>query len=104
MDAEKPSKAAMEVAEKTGKAMELRKGGDTPRLVVFKDDLPVPDESRVNLANPAIKGGNLQNNYSEILLKGRQLAPKYGRPSQLLEKDAMVRELKELLEAMRAAS
>ena len=94
----------MEVAEKTGKAMELRKGGDTPRLVVFKDDLPVPDESRVNLANPAIKGENLQNNYSEILLKGRQLAPKYGRPSQLLEKDAMVRELKELLEAMRAAS
>ncbi|KAF6099804.1 hypothetical protein HJG60_011536 [Phyllostomus discolor] len=103
LDAEKPSKAAMEVAEKTGKATELRKGVDTPRPVVFKDDLPVQDESRVNLANPAIKGENLQDNYSEIRLKRQQLAPKYGRPSQLLEKDTMILELKELLEAMRAA-
>lgn len=85
------------------KDSESNRAEERSRLVVFKDDLPVQDESRVSLANPAIKGENLQDNYSEILLKRQQLAPKYGRPSQLLEKDAMISQLKELLEAMRAA-
>ncbi|KAF6099803.1 hypothetical protein HJG60_011535 [Phyllostomus discolor] len=59
----------MEVAEKTGKATELRKGVDTPRPVVFKDDLPVQDESRVNLANPAIKGENLQDKLYSVAFR-----------------------------------
>ena len=97
---EEPAKAAMGAAKKTGRATEPRKGVETPRLVVFKDYLPVQDESRVNLANPTIKSENLQNNISEILLE-RHLAPKYVRSSQLLEKDTMIHELKELFAAMR---
>ncbi|KAF6099988.1 hypothetical protein HJG60_011705 [Phyllostomus discolor] len=98
-ETEEPAKAATGAAEKTGRATEPRKGAETPRQVVSKDYVPVQDESRVSLANPTIETENLQNNISEILLEREQLTPKYAQPSQLLEKDTMVFELKELFEA-----
>ena len=93
LEPERPTKTAMGAAEKTGKATEQMKGVEKMRLLL-NEKLPVQTDTKFKLGNVTIKTENQRNHYGEIP-PNRQLAPKYVKPSQLLEKENMKSELKE---------
>ncbi|KAF6125238.1 hypothetical protein HJG60_009758 [Phyllostomus discolor] len=93
LEPEKPTKAAMGTAEKTGKATEQMKGVEKTRLLL-NEKLPVQAYTKFKLGDVTFKTENQRNHYCKILPNRQQLGPKYVKPSQLLEKENRKSELK----------